>query len=153
MSTSHELCDESPNNIHVFPNVCDKCKESNNYVIAEYIAKVPGAKFDLVRAWKEQSRRRKSESSSVATNANSSTSSIQSDNSALAGGNGSTSASESSSSSSASIKTSSVGASDLTEVKVRLCQLKGRVEQLLAKLPAQKMSMEKEVVGSNDNKD
>lgn len=158
VSTSQAMCEDSSENTHIFPNICDGCKGSNNYVIADYLTKVPGARFDLIRAWKEESRQPKSESSGGATNANvtanSSTASVQSNNlSAPAGKNESTDPSQSTSPSSASSKTSSNGARDLTEIKTRLDRLKGRVEHLLTKLDAQKVPIENDAADSRKNKD
>lgn len=156
VSTSHAMCEESSENTHIFPNICDACKSSNNYVIADYINKMPGARFDLIRAWKEESRQPKSESSGGATNTNatSSTASVQPDNlSAPVGENESTDPSQSPLPSSASSKTSPAGAGDLTEIKTRLDRLKGRVEHLLTKLHAQKTSIENDAANSKNNKD
>lgn len=150
VKSTHHLCDDLSDNIHIFPDICKLCQQSG--VVADWIDQQPGGKFQVLRAWKNDNKHPQQPSGAPAgdpqkTNdgagkddATESLSPITLSNSEENSSGSSTNPSISSSAQSvASSATLEDGkASDLSSIKARVAGLTTRTDRLLAKIRARK---------------
>jgi len=144
VTCSRRLCDDVSDNVHIFPDVCEKCRE--NGVIGGLLDQQPHLKLDILQEWKKElesgpktrtSKRRDHECDSNETDnlevcdmESSSTSTPMSASTSIA----------SSPKSVATTATSQGAAPTLASLKKRVAVLRARTEQLLSKLHPQESS-------------
>jgi hypothetical protein len=138
ITCTHQVCEDTVgDNVHVFPDVCTKCKVTG--VIGDAM-EVPGVKLDVLRAWELQS---KGKSASVSPEEEDEAEKINEletlEEIARASDEDTSSASSVGSSASgihSSNSTSSSSTQDLSQIKTRVAALVARTEQLLVKMRA-----------------
>lgn len=154
VTSSHQLCADVNDNIHIFPDICVKCEE--NGVIGEFLNQDPGRKLEILRDWKKQNKPDHKSKSTLESPIGDSTSTARdgenkdidqletlevltvadipsSSISSPQTGN----LSSSSSPKTASSSTTSISSSpDLQSIKARVSALKDRTERLLTKARA-----------------
>jgi len=133
---SHRLCDDVSDNIHIFPDVCDKCKA--NGVVGGLLDQQPHLKLDILRDWKRQSGSEPTPSASEKIDQEWDSNEVDNlevcDVESISFPTSASTPRTSSPKSVATSATSDGAAPDLASLKKRIARLKTRTEHLLSKL-------------------
>ncbi|KAL2421271.1 hypothetical protein ABEF95_007630 [Exophiala dermatitidis] len=152
--STHQCSDQS-DDLHIFPDICDKCKE--NGVVAEYLDR-PGGKVEVLQAWRKDNQKQsyQEQESAVRDDKNGDESQGFNDTDSaetLSIVSFSESANESCAETLSPIEPSSVSSmtssqtsheakgSDLSGLKARVAGLTARTDRLLSQIRAHKTSL------------
>ncbi|EXJ61271.1 uncharacterized protein A1O5_11828 [Cladophialophora psammophila CBS 110553] len=150
ITSTHQVCEDIVNdNLHVFPDICEKCKATG--VIGDFMEQ-PGVKLELVKAWAHGNRKHPSPefearvsagNNEVVEKQNESDGIIELQThetiSPIENASISTSLPDSATTrSQASSSTTNRTAPDLAQIQMRVVALSTRTERLLSKIRGQK---------------
>ncbi|KAJ9601874.1 hypothetical protein H2200_013623 [Cladophialophora chaetospira] len=138
ITRSHQVCeDDVSENVHIFPDICDKCKKTG--VIGDFM-EVPGVKYEVFKAWeakrKETLTKKDSESDEIKDLETLESIPIPED--ATPTSEIGTTVASPSQVSQASSTTLNKTTPDLGQLKTRVAALRTRTDRLLTKIRAQK---------------
>ncbi|EXJ64798.1 hypothetical protein A1O7_01136 [Cladophialophora yegresii CBS 114405] len=155
IASNHQVCqDDVSDNVHVFPDICTKCRTTG--VIGD-VMDVPGVKLEVMKAWESQRKR----VSAVPSHDNNNTDHVDTEDGVAdkirecetferislpddlststpdrAGASSSPTPATSSASSSTCPEPSPAPTPDLSQIKARVITLRARTERLLMKIRA-----------------
>ena len=156
----HQLCADVSDNIHIFPDICDKCQQ--NGVIGGIMEQQPGMKLEILQSWKKQhnldaaseSRSDVARDSRIAENDSGSEKMEQletlevlrvADAASTETSDSGSLVTTSSPATVASSQTACEGTTDLSSIKTRIAALKDRTERLLSRIRVHKTSRESSI--------